>query len=47
MEAMQQRVQSMLDAMKVVRPPLEKFYNTLTDEQKSRFNAQSPTGRTR
>jgi hypothetical protein len=39
MEAMQQRVQSMLDAMKVVRPPLEKFYNTLTDEQKSRFNA--------
>jgi hypothetical protein len=39
MDAMQQRVQSMLDAVKVVRPPLEKFYNMLTDEQKARFNA--------
>ncbi len=38
-DAMQQRVQAMLNAVKVVRPPLEKFYSTLTDEQKARFNA--------
>jgi hypothetical protein len=38
-DAMHQRVQAMLDAMKVVRPPLEKLYNMLTDEQKARFNA--------
>ena len=39
MQAMEQRVQSMLDAVKVMRPALEAFYNTLTDEQRSRFNA--------
>jgi hypothetical protein len=38
-DAMQQRVQAMLSAVKVVRPALEKFYNMLTDEQKARFNA--------
>ena len=38
-DAMQQRVQAMLNAVKVVRPPLEKFYGTLSDEQKARFNA--------
>jgi hypothetical protein len=44
MEAMQQRVQSMLDAVKVMRPALEKFYNMLTDEQRSRFNALGQQG---
>jgi hypothetical protein len=44
MEAMQQRVQSMLDAAKVMRPALEKFYNMLTDEQRSRFNALGQQG---
>jgi ABC-type transporter MlaC component len=39
MQAMEQRVQSMLDAARVMRPALEKFYSMLTDEQKSRFNA--------
>jgi hypothetical protein len=38
-DAMQQRVQAMLNGVKVVRPALEKFYNMLTDEQKARFNA--------
>ncbi len=38
-EAMQQRVQAMLNAVGIVRPALEKFYNILTDEQKARFNA--------
>jgi LTXXQ motif family protein len=44
MEAMQQRVQSMLDAVRVMRPALEKFYNMLTDEQRSRFNALGQQG---
>ena len=38
-DAMQQRVQAMLNAVKVVRPPLDKFYSMLSDEQKARFNA--------
>jgi hypothetical protein len=38
-DAMLQRVQAMLNAVKIVRPPLEKFYNLLSDEQKARFNA--------
>ena len=38
-DAMQQRVEAMLNAAKVVRPPLEKFYSMLSDEQKARFNA--------
>ena len=38
-DAMHQRVQAMLNAVKVVRPPLEQFYNMLSDEQKARFNA--------
>jgi hypothetical protein len=29
----------MLNAVKVMRPPLEKLYDMLTDEQKARFNA--------
>jgi len=28
--------------LKLVRPPLEKFYNSLSDEQKARFNAIGP-----
>jgi hypothetical protein len=40
-DAMHQRVQAMLNAVTVVRPPLEKFYNMLSDEQKARFNALS------
>jgi hypothetical protein len=37
-DAMQQRVRAMLEAIRVVRNPLEKFYNMLNDEQKARFN---------
>jgi hypothetical protein len=37
--AMQQRVQAMVTAVNLVQPPLEKFYGTLADEQKARFNA--------
>jgi hypothetical protein len=40
--AMHQRLDAMLQAVRTVRPALEKFYLLLNDEQKSRFNALGP-----
>src|SRR6516164_3739998 len=40
--AMESRLQVMLQAVQTVRPPLDRFYQSLTDEQKARFNAVSP-----
>ncbi|MGH6684168.1 MAG: Spy/CpxP family protein refolding chaperone [Pseudolabrys sp.] len=40
--AMTARLQGTLDAVKVVRPALEKFYASLSDEQKERFNQLGP-----
>ena len=40
--AMTGRLQATLDAVKVVRPALDKFYNSLSDEQKERFNQLGP-----
>ncbi len=37
--AMQLRVEAMLDAVRTIEPPLEKFYGSLNDEQKARLNA--------
>jgi hypothetical protein len=37
--AMQQRVETMVKAVNLVQPALEKFYGSLDDEQKARFNA--------
>jgi hypothetical protein len=37
--AMHQRLDAMLQAVHIVRPPLERFYGLLNDEQKARFNA--------
>ncbi|MEN3348776.1 MAG: hypothetical protein V7632_2411 [Bradyrhizobium sp.] len=37
--AMQQRIEAMIAAVAIVRPPLEKFYGLLDDEQKARLNA--------
>ena len=37
-EAMEKRLGAVLDAVKTVRPALEKFYSSLSDEQKARFN---------
>jgi hypothetical protein len=42
LQAMTARLQGTLDAVKVVRPALEKFYASLSDEQKVRFNALGP-----
>jgi hypothetical protein len=48
LEAMTQRLQATLDAVKLVRPPLERFYQSLSDEQQARFNAVGPSvGKTR
>jgi hypothetical protein len=43
LQAMTARLQGTLDAVGIVRPPLEKFYASLSDEQKERFNALGPT----
>ena len=36
--AMEQRLDTMLQAINIVQPALTNFYGTLTDEQKARFN---------
>ncbi len=40
--AMQQRLQALANAVNIVSPPLAKFYDSLSDEQKARFNAIKP-----
>jgi hypothetical protein len=40
--AMHQRLDAMLQTVRMVRPVLEKFYSLLNDEQKARFNALGP-----
>jgi ABC-type transporter MlaC component len=40
--AMESRLQVMLQAVQTVRPVLDRFYQSLTDEQKARFNAIAP-----
>jgi len=39
---MQQRLQALVDAVNIVSPPLTKFYDSLSDEQKARFNEIKP-----
>jgi hypothetical protein len=41
MELMEKRAEAMLQAIKTVRPALDAFYATLTDEQKERINSNS------
>jgi hypothetical protein len=42
LQAMIMRLQATLDAVKTVRPALEAFYASLSDEQKARFNEIRP-----
>jgi Spy/CpxP family protein refolding chaperone len=42
MAAMRQRLEAMRSAVQIVRPALEKFYESLSDEQRARFNALEP-----
>jgi hypothetical protein len=39
LDAMERRVHAMVQAVALIRPPLDSFYGMLSDEQKSRFNA--------
>jgi hypothetical protein len=41
--AMQQRIEAMIQAVDVVRGPLETFYGSLMDEQKAQLNAANQT----
>jgi hypothetical protein len=41
---MQQRLQAMIQAVNIVEPPLAKFYDSLSDEQKARFNEMGAPG---
>ena len=42
LQAMTMRLQATLDAVKVVRPAMAAFYDSLSDEQKARFNEIGP-----
>ncbi len=41
--AMTARLDATLQAVQTVRPPLERFYDSLSDEQKERFNSIAPS----
>jgi hypothetical protein len=43
LQAMLDRLVASLNAVHTVRPPLTKFFDSLTDEQKARFNAIGPS----
>jgi len=43
LDAVIARLQTTLDAVEIVRPPLDAFYASLSDEQKARFNLIGPT----
>jgi hypothetical protein len=43
LQAMTQRLQATSDAVATVKPALDAFYNSLTDEQKARFNEIGPS----
>jgi len=45
MEAMEKRMDTMLQAIKTMRPALDAFYAVLSDEQKARFNSNAGRGR--
>jgi LTXXQ motif family protein len=47
LDAMEKRLSAMSQALATVRPPLETFYGSLTDEQKARLNAMNSDRRRR
>jgi len=42
LEAVRVRLTAMIDALQTIRPKLQAFYSSLTDEQKAKFNALGP-----
>jgi len=47
LDTMQQRLQGLVAAVSLVSDPLTKFYDSLNDEQKARFNSITPAADTR
>jgi LTXXQ motif family protein len=45
LESMERRLEAMLEAVRTVKPALDEFYGTLTDEQKARLNMMDPGSR--
>jgi hypothetical protein len=43
-DAMAARLRAALAALDIVQPALERFYNSLSDEQKARFNQRARVG---
>ncbi len=41
---MEQRLKATLDALDIVQPALDRFYGSLSDEQKARFNRLTRQG---
>jgi hypothetical protein len=44
LDAITKRLDAMIQAVNIVRPPLQTFYASLSDEQKARFNAMGSLG---
>jgi hypothetical protein len=44
LDAAEARLKAMIQAVDLVREPLQRFYDSLSDEQKQRFNAMGNTG---
>jgi hypothetical protein len=42
LDAMHQRLAALVDAADIIGPPLGRFYDSLSDEQKARFNEMAP-----
>ena len=42
LDAVKTRLQAMVDAMNTIRPKLQDFYASLSDEQKAKFNIMGP-----
>ncbi len=42
LDAMQERLEGMVEAVNIISPALSKFYDSLSDEQKARFNDMAP-----
>jgi hypothetical protein len=40
LDAVKTRLQAMVDAMNTIRPKLQAFYASLSDDQKARFNTK-------
>ena len=42
LDAVKTRLKAMVEAMKAIRPKLQDFYTSLSDEQKAKFNIMGP-----